>query len=128
MSQNVQETRRLTPKQRRALDALLSGATVGHASGAAGVTTRTLARWRLQPDFSHELRRRTTQAVGDATRRLAGSLDVAVDVLRLVMLDATEPAAVRVRAAKVALDTGLRLMELTEVLERLETLERKVGV
>jgi len=127
MSENVQQKRRLTPKQRRAIEALLSGQTKTQASAAAGVTLRTLARWRDIPVFEEELRRRSTKAVSDATLRLTGTLDLAVATMRDVMEDKDAAHSVRLRAAKIASDSAIRLLEVTEVLERIESLEAVIG-
>jgi hypothetical protein len=126
MSENDREKRRLTAKQRRAIEALLSGATKGQAADAAGVTPRTLSRWRSLPEFDDELRWRSNQAIDDATRRLTGGLDRMVDVLLAVAEDAESPASVRVRAALGWINAQVKLVELNEVIERLEALESVV--
>jgi len=127
MSENVQQKKQLTPRQLRAVDALLSGATYQDAAKSAGVTDKTLSRWRKQPAFDDELRRRGTVAVSDASRRLTGTLDNAVDVLREVMNDEEAPQSVRIRAARYILDAATKLLELSEVMERLEALEQVVA-
>jgi len=127
MSENDQEKRRLTVKQRRAIEALLCGSTKGQAADAAGVTPRTLTRWRSQPEFDDELRRRSNQAIDDATRRLTGGLDRMVEVLLSVAEDVESPASVRVRAALGWINAQIKFIELNEVLERLETLEAVVN-
>jgi len=99
----------LRANQRRAIEALLSGSTKQAAAGAAGVTPRTISRWLDQPEFIEALNRRVDQAVTDATRRMAGSLDGAITVMQDVMTDAEAPASVRLRAAQAFTDIMIRL-------------------
>jgi len=114
----------LTAKQARAIDALLAGQTRASAAAAAGVAERTLDRWRAEhPTFSDELNRRSTLALRDATLRLKSSIDEAVDVLREVMTSADSRPAVRLRAAQVVIESSLKLIEATDLMERLEALE-----
>lgn len=128
MSDNVRETvPRLSAKQHKALEALLSGATKGDAATAAGVTTRTLNRW-LSEDvlFWDTLQGESQRAVFDATRRLTAAMDMAVTTMTAVMSDADAPAAVRLRAAQVSMETAVKLIEVTDILRRLEELETRL--
>ena len=125
MSQNV--TKRLTPKQRKAIDALLAGAKQKDAALAANVTYRTLARWHQQEAFASELQRRSTAATKDAALRLTGGLDAMLDVLLEVAQDEDAPRHVRVRAATAWLDRQLKVVELADVLERLDRREEVVA-
>jgi len=128
MSENDQKKRRLTAKQKRAIEALLSGQTKGQAAVAAGITTRTLARWREHPAFDHELRSRSTEVVADATRRLTGTLGMAVITLRRLMQDETVSPSVQLRAALGAANLAVKYLEVTEVIQRLDALEEVMGV
>lgn len=114
----------LTAKHVRAIDALLAGQTRASAAAAAGVTERTLDRWRAElPEFADELARRSSATLRDAALRLKGTIDDAVDVLREVMTSADSRPAVRLRAAQVVIESSLKLIEATDVLDRLEALE-----
>ena len=123
MSENVQQ-KRLTPRQQRAIGALLAGASHEDAAAAAGLkNTKTIQRWLDQEDFAGELHERSQQTVHEASRRLAGTLDMAVDTMREVMEDLAQPASVRLRAANYAATHALKLLEVSEVLRRLDALE-----
>ncbi len=126
-SENVRENARLSAKQQRAIEALLSGATKGAAATAAGVNPRTLNRW-LNEDilFWDTLQEESQKAIYDATRRLTAAMDTAVTVMTEVMQDETAPAAVRLRAAQVVTETAVKLIETTDILKRLDELETKV--
>lgn len=126
-SENVRETARLSAKQHRAIEALLSGSTKGDAAAAAGVNPRTLNRW-INEDvlFWDTLQGESKRTVFDATRRLTAAMDTAVTVMTEVMQDASAPAAVRLRAAQVVTETAVKLIETTDILRRVEELETKV--
>mgnify|MGYP001378616874 CR=1 FL=1 len=128
MSENVRDSvPRLSAKQQRALEALLSGATKGDAATAAGVTPRTLNRWVNEDAlFWNTLQAENRKAVFAATRRLTAAMDTAVTVMTEVMQDAAAPAAVRLRAAQVVTETALKLIEANDVIERLEELETRL--
>ena len=128
MSENDRETvPRLSAKQSKALEALLSGMTKGDAATSAGVTPRTLNRW-LHEDilFWDTLQQESQRSVFDATRRLTATLNTAVTVMASVMEDASAPAAVRLRAAQVVTETAVKLIETSDILRRLEELETRL--
>ena len=121
------DTKKLTARQKKAIEALLSGYKVKDAALAVGVSDRTLARWRDDKAFASELQRRSGQAVKDAATRMTGNMDAMLDVLLEVANDDMAPRHVRVRAATSWIDRQGRLVELAEVLERLDALEQKAG-
>ncbi len=90
----------LSPKQREALDALLSGATVTDAAATADIHRSTLHNWcRENTAFRAALRdARSQQAalVQDGLRALAGA---ALDTIATLLKDPATPAAIRFRAA-----------------------------
>ncbi len=127
MSENVRETARLSAKQHRALEALLSGMTKGDAATAAGVNPRTLNRWMNEDVlFWDTLQGESQKTVFDATRRLTAAMDTAVTVMTAVMQDDDAPAAVRLRAAQVVTDTAVKLIETSDILRRLDELETRL--
>jgi hypothetical protein len=124
MAKNNQETR-LSAKQQRAIEALLNGRTKGQAA-AAGVIPRTLSRWLANADFQTELNTASDQAVKQAATRLKSTLDTAVTVMRETMEDKRVNAAVRLRAADMAASHAMKLVEMAELLERIEKLEERL--
>ena len=72
MSENV--AKRMTPRQRKALTALLAGARWKEAAAVAGVSERTVHRWREQEAFAFELQRLSAAAVKEAAIRLSGTV------------------------------------------------------
>jgi len=115
----------LTPKQHKALAALLSEPTVTAAAANVGIGERTLHTWLHEPTFADAYTALRHEAVGLAVGRLQRATGIAVDAL-IDVLD-TEytpaPAAVRVSAAKVIIEYAIRFRELDELENRIAALE-----
>ena len=73
--------------------------------------------------FQAELDRRTNAAIVGATRRLAGTLDLSVDTFRRIMADDSANDGLRLRAANYAAQHAVKLLETSEILRRLESIE-----
>lgn len=113
----------MTPKQQKALVALLTQPTKEKAAAAAGITSKTLRSYLYDPEFLAEYRKAFSDLVEDATRKVQQTLDPAVAVLREVMEDESENGQVRVSAARSVLEYGLKMTEQTDILNRLQDLE-----
>lgn len=113
----------MTPKQQKALVALLTQPTKEKAATAAGITSKTLRSYLDDPEFLAEYRKAYSELVEDATRKVQQTLDPAVAVLREVMEDGSENGQVRVSAARSVLEYGLKMTEQTDILNRLQDLE-----
>ena len=113
----------LNAKQRAAIVALLTTGDVTKAATAAGVSRESLYRWLRDPRFKAELRQAEGDAMRGLARRLAGLGDLAADVLRDAM-DPKSPIGIRLRATDLYLSRGPALLELVNVQDRLDALER----
>jgi hypothetical protein len=114
----------LTSQQAKALAALLQEPTVARAAEVAGVAERTLRRWLNEPTFRDAVFRARREAFGQAiwlTQRYAA---VAVATLVKIMNDAAAPPPSKVSAAATLLKFGREGMELDDLAERVEALER----
>lgn len=116
-----------TAKQLKALEALLEGANVQDAASAAGVNRKTVGRWLNDPAFWTLYQVNSRRVLELAARRLTGKLDAAVGLLASVIDDDEAPASVRLRAASQVIDGSLKLLELTDVQERIAALENRLG-
>ena len=106
--------------------ALACGATVEGAARQAGLSERTAYRRLGDPDFQ----RRLQELRADMVQRAAGALTAAGGeaVRALLELLRSSPAAgVRLGAARVVLEMGLKLREVTETEERLTALEKRLA-
>lgn len=116
----------MTNKQDLALAALLRGANREQAAAAAGVNSRTLRNWQRCPEFSGELRRRQTEQVEEAASLGRSRMLDALAVFESVMNDENEAGQTRCLAARNLLQYTLELDERTDVLTRLDALEREM--
>ena len=120
------EPKPLTAKQIKGLEALLEGANIQDAATAAGVNRKTIGRWLNDPAFWKLYQFNSRRVLELAARRLTGKLDAAVGLLSSVIDDDEAPAGVRLRAAQQVIDGSLKLLELTDVQERLTALEQRL--
>jgi len=126
MSQNDPFDRRLTPKQTTALVALLAGYSMQSAASSAGVTPKTLYRWRRDPAFAAELRDGEAELVNSALRTLQTLTRPAVLTCGAVLSDTTARTADKLRAASIILSTVLELKNLVDLEARVSALEAGV--
>src|SRR5688572_21353545 len=120
--------RELTPKQRKAVEALLATGEVTAAAQAAGVSRETLHRWLKHPPFLEAVREAEAKAVDDLSRLLIRLGRTATATLAKAMTDASVPWATRVRAADASLSRLLQLRELATLEARVAELERAAGL
>lgn len=118
----------LNSRQRRALEGLLDGLNIQGAAGRAGINRKTLSRWLSEPSFWQAYRTASDAGLQTAARRLAAQMDGAVDVLVAVRDDAGAPPGVRLRAAQLVIESGLRLLDAVDISERLAALEERLNV
>ncbi len=108
-----------------ALAALLSEPTLARAAAKAGVSERTLRYWMRRPRFLRAYRRRRRQVVEAVVGRVQASMGEALDALRALL--GCDGPAVRCRAALGLLEHGLRALEWTDTLDRVEQLEKRLA-
>jgi len=120
------ENATLTPRQLRAIHALLTHPTVAAAAVVLGVAPSTIYRWLSEPLFRAALAQAEGEAVAAAGRRLATLAENALDELARAMRDPMTPAPTRVRAAEVILNNLLRYREIVTFENRLTDLEREM--
>jgi hypothetical protein len=120
-----------TPPRKKADDALLlalaCGATVESAARQCRLSERTVYRRLADPDF----RQRLQEVRADMVQRTAGMLTAAAGESVRTLLELQKPpvaAAVRLGAARAVLELGLKLREVTELQERIATLEARLGL
>lgn len=127
MTRNVTDPE-LTPKQRKAVEALLVTGDVTAAAKEAGVSRESLYRWLKQSVFLEAVREAEARALDELSRLLVRLGRSAATTLAKAMSDADVPAATRVRAADVTLARLLQLRELATLEARVTELERAAGL
>jgi hypothetical protein len=115
---------KLTPKQERALVALLECGEIKTAAEKAGVSDVTLWRWLQLPHFQTRYRAARRQLVETAIAQLQSDCTLAVRILREVAEDREAPASSRVSAAKTIIEQSVGAIRLIDLQERIEHLEK----
>ena len=114
----------LSPRQMRAIAALLVSDTQAEAATRARVPERTLRSWMDVPAFTAELARQRDRLLSVATLRLARAADRAVAALDAIAGDRAAPPGARVAAARAILDATIPLTEFSSMSDRVAALER----
>jgi len=113
---------KLSRLQERAIAALLTWPTLARAAAQAGVSLRTLRGWLELPHFEAAFRAARARILDQTVTHLARLNVRAVRTLRRNLNCGS--ASVEVRAAVAVLELSLRLRETSELVDRLEALER----
>ena len=116
----------ISSKQERAIIALLNEPTIAKAATACGVSERTLYGWMNQPAFVTAYHKARRQAFGKAIALLQQYGALAAQTLAKVMIDPASPASAKVSAANIVLNQGRNGIELEDVVQRMEALEKGV--
>lgn len=121
MQQNVA---RLTIRQTRAIEALLTEPSQEKAAKKAKVSRATLARWLSEPAFQQAYQEARAKLLETVLTALNAASIRAVKTLMSVMGDTEAQPAARVSAARAVLDNLLRIHETVEIEQRLAALEQ----
>ena len=116
----------MTPRQLKALAALLTSPRKAAAAQAAGIAPRTLRDYLADPEFQAAYRDAFGNMVEDATRQAQQAISPALSTLREIVEDREEDAQARISAARAILSHGLKLTETTDILNRLQELETAI--
>ena len=111
-------------RQEEAIAALLSQRSIEDAARVAGIGTRTLLRWLKLPEFDAAYRDARRKAFGQAVARLQQGTSAAATTLLKVMIDASTPASVRVRAADSVFNHAAKAIEIEDIEARVAMLEQ----
>lgn len=106
---------------------IAAGATVGEACAAAGVSSRTGARWHQLPEVRAALRRLSDDALHQAATQAAGEAVASLRVLAELRDCPAVPPGVRVMACRAVLEHARALRADLDVAERIEALEARMG-
>ncbi len=110
--------------QVKAVLALLHEPMITRAATTVGVHERTLRRWLAEPAFKHAYHAAKREAFSHAIGLTQRYAPVAVTTLVKVMTDPKTTPGVKVSAATGLLKFGREGIELDELAERLEALEK----
>jgi hypothetical protein len=114
--------------QDRMIVALLEHSTQEKAAAALGISTVTLWRTMQKPEFIKAYREARRKAFSQSVARLQQASNAAVGTLLRVMTDPAAPAASRVRAADVVLQTAVRGMQIEEIEARVAEFDGRLDI
>lgn len=115
----------MTARQQKALAALLTCPTVREAAKTAGLDESTIRRYKQNPAFMAEYRRRSAELLEVATDKAKAAMPPAIDRLRIIVDDDQQQAQQQIAAARAVLEYGLRLVEANDFETRLRALEER---
>jgi hypothetical protein len=113
----------LTPKQQKAIAALLSAPNIRKAAEDAGVPERTIYDWLKTAPFKKAYRDAQRESFKHAIGLCQKYLPHAVQTLVQIMADKDAQKSARVTAALGLLKFGRESIELDDMVERIEKLE-----
>lgn len=117
-------TEKLSPRQLKALEALLVTGDKTKAARAAKITRPTLYKWLQDPVFAAALEEATRQALREFSQalvRLAAKAAQALDTA----LDADQDIGTRLRAADIVTGRLIAVRELIDLEDRISALEAR---
>lgn len=111
-------------KQLKAIPLILEAKSITEGVKKAGISKTTFYDWLKSPEFKAEFVRQRQELVDLALHELKTSASEAVSVLRgLLKADAE---SVRLRTAQAILENVLKSIELENIEQRIEDLERSL--
>jgi len=114
---------KLSPRQRIAAAALIAAPSVAQAASASNVTERTLYRWLELPEFRALVSQLESRIINSTVHSLVNIQQEAIDIVSDLSRH-SDNDSVKLRAAKVLLDTLLKLRVQQTFEERLADLEQ----
>jgi hypothetical protein len=109
------------------IGALLAGRTVQEAAKVAGISRRTAYVLRQDEEFQNQYRAAKNELLGAAVSALHSCAIIFVETLKNVCLDEKSRGSEKATAADRGLNTLLRAVEIFDVEERLQKLEKLAG-
>jgi hypothetical protein len=115
----------MSPRQLKACEVLGGGGSLAESAAAGNVSLRTIKRWRKLPNFEAQIRERAFEGVAAARGVLAsGMVRAARSLLGMATgkIHATSP---RVTACKAVLELVTEMVELADLRQRIDELDRR---
>lgn len=125
-NKNLQNNEHLKPKQRAAIDALLSEKTKTHAAEKAGVSRVQLYKWLKDPIFKSALIDAEAAARNEIKRRILKRAETLADTIGDIMESTEAPPAVRLSAAARLGDLFFRSDDQADLEQRITALEAAI--
>ena len=116
----------ISTNQERFITAVLSTRTIADAARQIGISERTAYRYLDEPEVRAALDSALDQALSQAAQRAAVGMDRALATLYTILEDANTPLTARIAVARLLLQTGPRLHETITLMQRMESIEKRL--
>ena len=121
----MSKTRRLSPKQRAFLEALLVSETITQAQEQAGIAVSTAYRYLADEYFLSEYKARQDELISLVTARLSAIGGQALTTLETVMSNPRASDSARVSSARTVLEMIYKHKQLRDIEAQIEQLEEQ---
>ena len=118
----MKENTQLTNRQLLAISQIIASKTLEEACRKTKISKATLYAWLKESTFKAELKRQRDEVVDEALDRLKCALSKAVDGL-IALMDSKQPY-LKHRASKDIIDYALKSIELEDIEERLDKVNK----
>jgi nitrous oxidase accessory protein NosD len=117
----------LDPREILFVDALALGHTLGDAATAASISARSGRRWKAKPAIAEAIRARMTENIAVGRAILAAGMSKAATGLVAMASGEAVADSARVSACRAVMEASIKLVELDELVARLEQLEGQLA-
>ena len=115
----------LTAKQLKAIPAILAARSITDGCRAARISRETFYAWLQEPAFKAEYERQGRALIDEAFQGLKGLTGEAVETLRKLLTSRQD--GVKLRAAQLVIESTLKRIEIEDLKERIDALERRIA-
>ena len=109
------------------ISGLLLNGSIRNTANALGVSPSTIYRVCNEEGFQEAYSKAKQHLLQEVCNNLVSTLLEAVDVTKSIMNNTDNSPQIRLNASQILFNTCIRLTEQTEVLQRIEKLERSVS-
>ncbi|MBQ8358564.1 MAG: hypothetical protein IJX37_01430 [Oscillospiraceae bacterium] len=110
----------------RIISGLLSCATIKGAAEYAGVSERTVYSRLSNPDFMKKLAAERHQLFKAHTTTLQGQIGKSIQTMVEIRDNEKTPPQIRLNASAELIRNGLKMIELIDIVDRMDSLEQKL--
>lgn len=115
---------KIRQKQIIFIKALLTESTITKACEKASISRVTAYKYLNDEDFKRELNKHQAQSINETSRFLQGQLSECNDTLMQIIRDKNTSPQIKINAINTIYNNCYRFSELTDVINRLEEIER----
>lgn len=115
----------LTGRQLRAIPFLVASPTIEAGCKKANISRKIYYDWMANSEFRAELKRARDVAIEEALVSLKGAMNKAAEAL-INLLESTKTETLKRAVALDIINAGLKAVELSDMEERLEKIERRL--